>query len=189
MASFISTCHGQQLNSLSSRYKMSVVTFKCLHLFLDQRTTKKKHCVTYCVYNITKTDWVIWIFWQLNILHTHIYCKSHTFSLPDKPKQSYAMPQKHMISIAVFMSLLLLLFKTDRWIQISTIQDPAGMVLRDSVFLKISGTTENEKLLSIKVLVLLDWSCMFSRATRSLRGSAEDLLWWRKSENDHGSFE
>lgn len=63
------------------------------------------------------------------------------------------------------------------------------MVLRDSVFAKISGTTENEKLLSIKVLVLLDWSCMFSRATRSLWGSAEDLLWWRKSERDHGSFE
>lgn len=53
-------------------------------------------------------------------------------------------------------------------ILISTIQDPAGIILKDSVFCKISGTTENGKTVSVKV----PWTGFLGQ----LILSGEDLL-------------
>lgn len=38
------------------------------------------------------------------------------------------------------------------------------------------------------MLVLLNHGCLLSMATLFLRGSVKDLLWWRKSDRDHGSL-
>lgn len=103
-ASFVRTCHEQQLNSLSSRYKMSVVTFKCLRLFLDQWTTKKRHSVTIVCWD-RRND--------VNLLTAFNLARSHVNPIPFLllPNQNNHMQcpknSTHMTSICVFMSLLL----------------------------------------------------------------------------------
>lgn len=163
--SFVRTCHGRQLSSSSTRHKMSAMTFKCLSLYLDQWTTKNQ-AQYHSLSNVTFFDSLISCTLPMSFLFP--------------ANKSYAMAQK---SQTLGNSK-----QTDesKWGALSA---QLASLWKIEYFSKRSGTRENEKLLSIKVLVLLGWSCMHSRVTLSLQEFVEDLLWWRKSERDPGSFE